>query len=272
MANCLVTKLKGTVNNPDLLKLGQCMISTDDWVGEEQYTNLFVYYKPTGQPVTITPKSGVVYIAIDIDTANLPEPAVAPTVITDYDHFSVYIPDGGEFFVEDYYNAITGCNIGGLKPEIFNYLTTFEGNLLLSKNCLLSNLNVSLLSRVSGIFDLGGAIFDTNLMTYIEAAVNATGIYCGSYDKPCTAEEFGAAFSTTVTEFVPPRGNVQFSGTIEGFVAAQREKGKTSGSIGWYSGDTANTVTFDGLPIGGPWDSLTWTANTITFLGKTIHA
>lgn len=275
MANdCLVTKLKGVVSNPDLMKLGQCVIKSPN-----SELDLFVLGLPVGQSVIITPRNGsTIYAAEDIIKDNPGTPIAGPTTITSTKgYYSVYAPNFGEFTIDDFYNKITRIIQGGIPIHVWNYLTNFiDGGVILLASDMysskLSTLDKNTLSRVTSVIDFGLIDLDDNIMDYIAACTNATMVYCATYMQPCTAEEFGAVLNTNITRFIGPRGNAQFGGTIEGFVAAQRAKGRTSGSIQWFNGNLTNSVTFDGEPIGNAWDTITWTADTITFLGKTINA
>lgn len=274
MENCLITKLKGTIDNPDLLKLGQCVFSTENtyFSGDQK---LFVYW--TTHPVTVSPRRGNCYVGVSLDLQNLPAPITGPTVINTTTYFSVYLPDGGEWVLDDYYHAITSQENGSIPVHIFNNLVDFTGGLTLGAGKL-SSINKEQLAKVHTLMDFGfgqpaGLIDDGgDIMEYVSATTNATTVYIVTFKRPCTAEQFGAALSTTVTRFIGPRGNTQFTGTIEGLVAAQRAKGRTSGSIQWYLSSPEVPVTFDGENAGGAWDTIVWTASTITFMGKTINA
>lgn len=277
MRNCLVTKLKGTVDNPNLLKLGQCVIEGYKALNSSDNIDLFVFTLPIGQSVTVTPKSGTIYFVEDINRDNPGTPITGPTTLTiTTEHYSIYTPDFGAFLIDDFYNKATSIIQAGVPVHVWNYMTSIvEGNILfLPSNYYsnkLSDIDKATLPRITGTIDFGYIDYDCSIMDYIAACTNATKIYCVYYMRPCTTEEFGAALNTNVISFIGPRGNSQFGGTIEGLVAAQRAKGRTSGRIDWFNGNAVNSVTFDGEPIGGAWDTLTWTANTITFLGKTIN-
>ena len=266
MSNCLVTKLKSTVVNDRLLKPGEIYLKANE-IG-----NKFTFSAPANTIVTVYAKKGTVYAAYGTIPVDNPDPATivnvsAQITIGNAGYFDVYLPDGAEASVVSSYD-LNGCSAGGVAPSVYRYMQPLTSSVLFYGGRL-SDLPAEKVANVK-VLDFGITDFDADILSYISAAASATGVTCPKYSNAITAEQFGAALSTTATMFIGPR-NTKFTGTIEGFVAAQRAKGKTEGNLKWFNGAQTG-VTFNGENVGNAWDTITWTSSTITFLGVTVNA
>lgn len=253
--NCLVTKLKATVDNSNLKKLGVLDIYGTG--------NADIGFKGSS-PITVKCVSGTMY-SDSGRTQSITEKEIPVSANTTY----LYIVDGTHIEVSNKY-AITFVFMTvateKLNTEDFKYSTgiirltvpQIKGKLSdLSglTSCTTLELvgpsaayNQELVGTASDIAGLT-ALTKLNLMR----AVNVTGSF----------ESLGKCIALTEIKIA----ETLIGGTVEAFVARQRGAGRTTASNITIS--LADT-TFDGSSVTHSNTTLSWTATTITFNGVTI--
>lgn len=261
MGNCLVTKLKGVVNNDNLDLFGYVSIKTS-----------------TGSIKFELSGAGTVKILHGTVGGNTEIPIVAGqytylvsygTIAVDqgYDKMIVYIPkytikrlqvNEASINLEDlqYSSPLVELKLNAGNPIKYSE-ATFNG--------ILENLEILYITSASTVIDNGPIdvteIGANGIMTNLSLSGVSTGL-TGSLNK---------AGMSPLTEFKVPNTK-EVSLSIETFVANNRAAGRTTGSLSLpYLG--ACITTFNGRAVANQADnSLSWTATTITLNGVTIDA
>lgn len=265
--NCLVTKLVGVVNNDELERLGVLVLS----INEAPQTNGSIAAYTAGDPITYT----IVGDGIFTDSTGTLDYGKSVTVPASVNPTSLYFtPFVGTIEIDSKYDFAgnIGTTLFGFKTSDFTYTkvqTIFMDS-----------------SKVEGkISDLPATLID------IRTSDSATGKITG---KLTDFLKFTGLKSLRISGGTPyniESGNINvlghlkslnslnyngLTGTIEGFVAAQRAgtDGRTSvlssAPVMLYYMNTTS-VTFQGNSIASGTKSLYWDANTITFDGVTIN-
>ena len=279
MGNCLVTKLKGTVDNPDLLKLGEIEVSMAPsgalgWYGSP--SNPVRLRNKTGYFINKTTGDHETSISIGT-TANYSLPKRDTVVIENPDAL-LYMEDSCDLFDSPYKVLYINNNINW---------TCIGINESEKPAVTFAQAVDAILSRPANVINklfIRSYDFDHADFSYF---ANHSGL---SKFGGTPNINFGMAHLTIDVADIaklPPLNNFDLlhnycGGTIEAFVAAARIAwpNKTSINLGFDCMKDRGfiTTTFDGQNItlyeNTYWQNhqLSWTANTITFMGKTISA
>lgn len=259
--NCLVTKLKGVVNNDNLDLFGYMGIKTS-----------------TGNIMFELSDAGTVKILHGTVGGNTEIPIVAGqykylvqygTIAVDsgYDEMIVYIPkytikrlytNASPINLEDlqYSSPLVELKLGACNPLKYSE-AAFNG--------ILENLDILYITNTSTVVNNGPIdvteIGANGIMTKLSFSGIATGL-TGSLNK--------AGMSPLTELNVPNTKEVSLS--IETFVANNRAAGRTTGSLSLpYLGGCNCTFNGESVAIQAS-NSLSWTATTITLNGVTIDA
>lgn len=290
-SNCLVTKLKGVVDNSSLKKLGHAVYELKNPSTETFYileaSKVGVIAEIRGakfnsghygtQVIDDTHISvGANNIGIQRATFKIKDIASANVEIEVYDKYSI---------------TQIGYSIINLKDFDYSNLNFIPSSALIGDTSTLAKfVDLSVLQSSGGnltgnISNLSGL---TDLIRLSIVAANITGnisslsglINLTELDLGNCPEVHGdiAALGTltSLNKLKLWHGSTiinQYSGSLESFVAAQRANGRTVNSTGISDLYGLDGVTFNGSPI--PYKVnrvLTWTADTITFDGVTINA
>lgn len=270
MGNCLVKKLKGVVDNDNLSKFGELRIK----MPQDYYVHEFL---AANKSVDVSIIDG----ALTFDNGTTASTIGAGGV----DNFATKdTPAYGELSIADKY-SITAIAAEYLKSRVIRIksfeeirycpLVTlaciFEDGVAVPITELAAYLpNLEFLS----VGSITGTIDDLVLLTHLRGMSIQGSAVTGTFDdlgKLPNVENYAFSLSYPNTVSVPPiRG-----GSIETFVANKRLAGKTEGSsVFMWLGDPRLGITWKGAGFSNNVDvnTISWTANTITFRGETITA
>lgn len=281
MNDCFVTKLKGVVANDALPRLGEIAIKVaagtlkiNNTLNETEIrsdkSSLSLVSGGTGASSVIVPVSQntttltTVYITeactVFIKEYYLNRITFIPTENIDMRYIGVFSVDGAYIYVDT--SSVT-VDLGTAPEnvrEVSCYLCTFnlDGDSYPKLITLRANsANDRMVINVPELAEKCPSLRSYEINT---AEGNLTG----------TFEDFGAFKSINTVSFF------NGTGTMEGFVAAQRQAygdrpGRATGSVTML---WCRKVTFQGVAdlVMGTSKTLSWTENTITFDGTTINA
>lgn len=269
MKKCLVTKLNGVVDNDKLLKIGELRIRIPAGVSAESSNNK-VYLK------------GLMGTAIYLKDMNL----------YDYNGTTKLAGSGEKYVCPD-----------GFVPSVDTASLNKEGTLIIMDKYKLTDFQTpTAVNEIDDTFSwytknlrLPGIDFDKSKLDLINKDVKDFG--CGSYNgdiadfskfknitsigisgntdgndtTKLTYGNISSLGSLTKLATFSCSYQVNLKGTIEGFVQAQRQNGRTecSTTVLFYSHNTK--LTFGGNIIEDN-TKITWTSTTITVNGNTITA
>lgn len=260
MNNCLVTKLKGTVDNDQLFKLGELRVK----IGKDDYLG---------------------FAADDSQTISV----VDGDLLFD-GQTTCQLTNGFQDLVN-----ITGEGTVSI-PNKYN-LTFFEANFKekvdLNELRYCTKLNVINLKGSDLAYSLDDFNIESSVLTvikfnnsrYVRGSINKLlkynlrTLWFHSDAKYFTETDFSilGKFRSCV-DYGSTMVNSRLAGSIEDFVAQKRLARTAAGlevagsCIFYWLGDGGN-VTFQGTPITNVNDNtISWTANTITYNGITINA
>lgn len=262
--NCLVTKLKGSVD-ADLPKLGVLKLEVN---------NSATGYRPIGirivEGATVTVSSPNSNIYSDLQGTVTDNPRIiSPSGSNTYSFFT----SGAIVEISSKYKLAALIWDGDIKPVEIKDLKYSEG-LVNITGYLTGNLSdMSQLINLTRL-ETPSATYDTTMLlgniSALSTLVNLTYLAIGKRRGITGAlKDIGSLTHITDLQI----GDTVISGSIEEFVAAQRLAGRTTcGQLNVpYIGTTA--VTFNGGSITAASNSvLSWTASTITLDGTTISA
>ena len=253
--NCLVTKLKATVNNSNLEKLGVLDIFGTG--------NADIGFKGSS-PITVKCVSGTMY-SDQARTQAITEKVIPVSANTTY----LYIADGTHIEVSSKYNitfffATPATEM--ISTEDFKYstgITRLTVPQIKGKLSDLSGLTSCTTLELVGTsapynFEVEGDISDiAGLTALTKINLMRAQKVIGSF------ESLGKCIALKDIQLAETR----IGGTVEAFVARQRGAGRTTASnIAISLADT----TFNGSSVTHSNTTLSWTATTITFNGVTI--
>ena len=281
MGNCLVTKLNGIVDNDNLLKLGEVEVvcpalgsilwfpSGSNTTTITNKTGYFVDKTTSEQVKTITISSALSnYKTIQRDTIIIHEPSKitymeSPSNLADNPYALGYFTNARSFYFQNVLNK--------------EFPVTFTKFIdLLSENRVVSYNKLAFRGYDLTEYSLSELINHSSFNTLFKGIAELGFPQCRNFNiNIADLAEFSAVASIDFTW-----NNV--SGTIESFVAAMRTNRPNVNSFDFQFSciDDRNniTATFNGTKITEYEDTywahheLTWTANTITFMGTTINA
>lgn len=275
MENCLVTKLKGSVLNDNIPKIGELILNGID-VASPYIT------VPSGKTVTVSGKNGTKLKAsgsseeVTILTGRpVSGFSVVPSTgasISIYNKYEVTYLNGifniSNDIIDDLkYMPLTSIGISfSQKASMGKFLTNIQHVTSLT---FINNKNQYYDAELSDLIKLRSLpLVDVNF----RPSVDYTETNGGEFD----IEDIGKSLPNTCTTI--RLANSSVVGAIESFVAGLRTN-QTTGSVSLYISNPSNPgqrlITFQGTKItggGSTQHTLSWTASTITFDGTEISA
>lgn len=285
--NCLVTKLKGVVDNNNLPKYGEVL-----WrVPSETVINMPISIgafnnctiKVTGGLSIWNYGETTNYGQIYHFESPSPEDPTSIKVkgsggdISLTNKYSTW--DNPRFFTTTLYDTVYDNDIKSLKYWFKGkaiHLDVFGGkshgqrryveragtlNDLVEIGEPFSVINVGYCNNITGDIAVIAAFKDT-LTEFYGYGTRLSG----------SIEDLGECTLLNVINIDNSRGVSNIGGTVEGFVARQRADGRTTAELSAFSVSATN-VTFNGHVLtGNQNNTLSWTENTITCYGETINA
>lgn len=258
MGNCLVTKLKGAVNNPDLIKLGHYRAIFDHQTGYGALTNT--------TPVTVSVASGSARIFQygDVEVS-------FPITITDGSFYNIIPGDGG--CVLDFDNKYTADSAGFLVGR------AKRGSFPLEELKYFTNLKIidggARASEGALVFDTfdeyqKGLVLDQILYASLRTELITGDIKYIPYIFPNIVNGDDPQQTYGICLYIS-----SITGALEDLVRSYRSIGKTINSLklnGWvrkanitFNGHNLANESYDG-------STLSWTDTTMTLNDETINA
>lgn len=246
---CLITTLKGIVDNDNLPVFGEVII--------ENVNNTF---GADGVTFIVTPKSG----SVQIDNVTITEK-------TNFTGEKIINASSGKFAIKSYYDLKKGT----IDAEHFSYVTAPTSFSVLGDYSKFVSISKPTLTRIS----FGTTSTASNHVEALRILQNTPNVnYIESHNLSFTATmiKLGQAIPLTCTEWWVPFDVSTITGTWEDFVTAMRARQAATGipqtgSIQIQDVKLPN-VTFNGKAHGWQSTTLSWTETTITCYGETITA
>lgn len=295
MGNCLVTKLKGEVNNPALPKLGELVIQVKD-------PSKFMFYVNSGFGIraesAVLQKYDANGSKVGTPSISLDECGAYGFGVTDGYTGKVFLNNNylGEYFkvregeldasyLKDLAQIICSDTIGGslvkgMPDSTYSIgceLRVIEYNLGGIGEVEMTFLDNYYPTVKRLVFQIGGTVYSC----YIDVAKiikNFPTLVEVEYGGRATLQNMsplGIADFGKLPELTKVSHNLKYSWRLEDFVANKRSVGVTSGSANvFYGGDDSGggVCSFNGQKISSDVTLFTWTATTITYNGVTINA
>ena len=272
--NCLVTKLKGNVDNNAVAKLGEGVIKNVLHQFAVRATSAFSC-RTNGNYLSTT-EGGPYTDHVSFDADGQPH--------------NVYLSQTTDIYVDNWYNGV--WDFWGLTGSLdlkYSKIASLQSSMLedigtLNTNIRTVEINIRKLivsNKVHSIIKFqitASTYFDINPLTASDIVSRMPNLekldlagLGGVSQNQFTGDftELGKLTSLNVYG-----GNFFKDGTpsLEGFVAKARTAGRTTGTVNLRY--IPSNVTFNGdvIPTITAYKALTWTADTITFDGVTINA
>ena len=263
MKNCLKTQLKSVVDNDNLNKLGIAKIKVIQVETPSQDTQyLKLRFK---EPGTLKSTGVGMKTAYDSGTVNYELPLLYNASTQDYVRTIWVTNDTGTIEISKY-------SLSELQSaKVFNKLIEFEdvrySHLTQIITCYTGN--ISYIPETVTLINLNGNMYVSGDLSSISKCIGMTSINIGLADGIVG----NIASLGTLVNLTNFQASANCYGTVESFVDAQRQNGRTTcDSISVpYLG--SNKVTFNSQSCPNTSDLiLSWTADTITLGDTTINA
>jgi hypothetical protein len=250
MENCLKTKLKGSVDNNELVTLGAIRLPLQGNVGKS-----YVGLGTENHKVSLI--SGSFY---DLKYASSSEPISLPAMLGGTSNEFTFIcgSEGPTIEIGDKYSIqnlmIFGFSAEPIKTEDFKFL---QNPVYMLPNC---TVNTIFTGQWSDILELGST--DSVSSITLENTPNVNGVL----------KDFAAWMPNCA---VMSLKNSAVTGSIENYIQELRNTNRTRTNSITVANTLGSHVTFNGNSIGGTDitnQSITWTENTITYNGITVNA
>lgn len=273
--NCLLTKLKATVNDDSL-----DILITDDYLRMELpvatsvgVDNAVVIYGTNEDPVDIEVLDGTITRVPDGST------------LIDSTHAligSTYMDNSTQGFVVSSTNSTVHVIVKNPdKVKGISGIVSVTGGISQIEKMTglevfyINTNNRGYSSPAFSLSDIGWGSF-TSLIRLADLYGNITGDISSLSALPATMTQISLNNNSEITGNINSLGKFTnltilglngtgITGTVESFVQAMRANGKTTNSEGINIGNTLSNATFNGATIpSGTAKTLTWTASTIT--------
>lgn len=250
MANeCLITTLKGTVDNDNLPVFGEVIME-----------NVNSIFGADGVSFTVTPKSGTV----QVDNVTITEK-------TTFTGEKVINASAGKFAIKPYYDLKKGT----IDAEHFSYVAAPTSFIVLGDYSKFISISKPTLTRIN-FGTVNTASNHVEALRILLSTPNATYVESHNLSFTATMTELGQAIPLSCNEWWVPFDVSTITGTWENFVTAMRARQTAAGvsqtgSIQIQDVKLPN-VTFNGKAHGWQSTTLSWTETTITCYGETITA
>lgn len=260
MNKALITRLKGVVNNNNILKLGEIRLSfSGDRQGDQQFGAI---YKTTDSVMNIVCYTGGVYKDSD-KSIKLEE------IQSGFENINFYYTNNTKFGIMPKY-GITGLSLTNLS-DIHSGLAALNSLTNLSKLTItdssisddMSNLDADLtylsLDKIDNLHISTASI--AKFRNLKDVTIHSSTAFVGNF------KELGVL---TKLENMNIDSCFSLLGSIEDFVKVQRANGKTANPTGIVCGYMSGLqITFNGNNFTGSYDKkITWTDSTITVSNK----
>lgn len=267
MALCLVTRLKASVNNPDLPILGGMMCEIAPAVNSDGTVTLSLGATSPGQ------------LEVELLNSTFEDGTTKKTLQAIAEYHKCSKPDSGILQViinnKQYLRRIIELYAMPYGVQELNGLPLVE--LTLNKNTQgldLSKLEVGGLSLVENLTMYSGAPKFKGTMDNLVAALNPnklkTLFFLTNALPSFDISIFGRFVNLTTLNIT----GAAATGTVENFVSIQRSSGRETCAGIAIGSQLGNQVTFNGavLNVGTGAKTLSWTSTTITINDVTINA
>lgn len=260
MNKTLITRLKGVVNNDNILKLGEIRLSFNgNRQGDQQFGAI---YKTSDSVMNVVGYTGGVYKNSD-KSIKLEE------IQSGFENINFYYTNNTKFGIMPKY-GITGLTLTNLS-DIHGGLVALNGLTNLSKLTItdssisddMSNLDADLtylsLDKIDNLHIPTASI--AKFKNLKDVTIHSSTAFVGN------VKELGVL---TKLENMNIDSCFSLLGSIEDFVKVQRANGKTANSTGIVCGYMSGLqITFNGNKFTGAYDKkITWTDSTITVSNK----
>lgn len=269
MNKCFVTKLNGVVDNDKLLKIGELRIKIPAGVSAESSDNKVYLKGLSGTAIYLKDMNlynydGTTKLAGSGETYVCPDNFI-PSVDT------ASLNKEGTLIIMDKYKLTVFQTPTAVK-EIDDTFSWYKNSLGLSgidyDKSKLDLLNKDVKEFFCGSYN--GDIADFSKFKNI-TLIGISGSIDGNYTTKLTYGNISSLGSLTKLAFFSCSNQVNLKGTVEGFVQAQRQNGRTECSTPVLFNSYNTKLTFDGNIIGNE-IKITWTSTTITVNNNTITA
>lgn len=271
MNKCFVTKLNGVVDNDELLKIGELRIRIPAGVSAvSEYSDNKVYLKGLKGTVVYLKDMNLYNYAGSIKLAGPGEKYVCPDdFVPSVDTAS--LNKEGTLIIMDKYK-LTDFQTPIAVNEIDDTFSWYTKNLRLPgidfDKSKLNLLNKDAKEVTVGSYN--GDIADFSKFKNI-SFVGISGHVNENETTKLTYGNISSLGSLTQLKSFSCSNQVNLKGTIEGFVQAQRQNGRTECSTPVSFASFNTKLTFSGNIIASNTE-ITWTSTTITVNGNTITA
>lgn len=270
MNKCLVTKLNGVVDNEELLKIGELRIRIPAGVSAGESLNNKVYLKGLEGTAIYLKDMNLYNYSGDTKLAGPGEKYVCPdNFVPSVDTASLnkegtlIIMD--KYKLTDFQTPIAVNEIDDTFSWYTNYLRLTGIDFDKSK---LNLLNKDLKEVSVGSYN--GDIVDFSKFKNV-TSIGISGNINENETIKLTYGNISSLGSLTQLKIFSCSNQVNLKGTIEDFVQAQRQNGRTECSTPVIFSSFNTKITFDGNIIAAN-TNITWTSTTITVNDKTITA
>lgn len=249
MEKCLVTKLNGVVSNNEILKIGELRVKIDSTDTPEYYN----HFNATGNEV-------IVNKLVD-DGLN----AEFPNSFGTEGGYDGKLSGKGRLSIMNKYN-LTRLELNQLAFPEFDILEEIKYmKALASLQSFKQHLNTEKFPYSSVLISLNVNNIDGRLSALANKIPNVSTLYLSSSSIEGDISELGALIKLVKID----TSNTNVTGSLESFVAAQRNSGRSICN-GITFQNTQTNLTFNGAAINAN-GSLSWTASTITYNGTTVN-
>ena len=268
MKNCLVTQLKGNVNN-DNLPIYDGFVFEIDCTGTSQENPRFYISTDNDNPIKISVVGGAnrikVYDSGDWTNEITFSESSITVEVSKTEKFKIKII--GKYGMSQLYTQnITPANdcIVNIDPiEAYKYsdVVNYNGSFFRYGyvNCA-DFLTFKKINDVTTIYGLKGSLSILSNLTYTSAVFSSNEEIIGTLkDFPVTITNINITNATKI------------NGDFVDLVKHQRKLGRTTGSITIKANTNKSRITFNGNVLTDGDDTLSWDASTITWAGTTIQ-
>ena len=294
MANCLKTQLKSSVQNDNLPKIGEIVITVVD-------PDIFNFYCGTSSPTAIVRASSPILYYVDSNGQKVGSAMSQCPIQDGVYNKGITVAEGfkGNIFFNAQYVGQDWILSGGYAD--FTYISNFrslrsyntEGGTLVTKfgkdtmfELYIYNQNTGKTIRVKTVERIqpkcrflylnatGAAAFVFDMSKFINNLPNLQ-IFRSNATTIENMSERGYADLGKIVSLINFDHNPRYSWTLEDFVANKRSVGVSSGTGNVnYAGDDSlgGVASFNGNKMSSSVTEFSWTATTITYNGTTIDA
>lgn len=264
--NCLVTKLKGTVENPNLFKLGEIVL---EGVYQDHIAHSTSYIE--GQDISISPHGDTAYLlnGVGEQVQNIDGPICQFRLWTSEENYPCNV------CISNYYGVTSIRNIRGFSPKCCKYmsqLTSLRVYIDGSYIDELLDLPTSITQLVLGKIDEAIGYNEETFLNAIKRLNNLQGLQLEvkeNLPSVGTLDHLGGCINPAFNQLTL-FDNI-FPGDFVDFVHEARENGMTEHNQ-INIGTSGSAYYFNENKIRNGQHSISWTENSITFDDVTINA